>query len=216
MKPFGCFLSCNNVEREYIENMYFDDVAQTECEKRTDEAILMNAQKDPHCFSVLLDRYQDAFMRKAMSILRSREESEEVVQETFTKIYVHGAKFKPQEGASFNSWAYKILINTSLTRYQKLKKHKNRTADLDPELYEMLPDKVTNDFEHMEVYDYIVSALVRIPATLSKALTSHFIDGRSHKEVAAEEGVSIGAIKTRVHRAKKVFREELEKLSTNN
>lgn len=196
--------------------MYLDDVAQTECEKRTDEAILLNAQVDPHCFSVLLDRYQYAFMRKAMSILHNKEEAEEVVQESFTKIYLHGNKFQPQEGASFKSWAYKILINTSLTRYQKLKKHRGRMANLDPEYYEMLPDKSSNDFEKMEVYDYVVSILVKIPDTLANSLKNHFIDGESQKEMAEKEGVSVGAIKTRVHRAKKVFREELEKLSTNN
>lgn len=201
----------------YIENMrYFDDLTQTECDKRTDEQILVNAQKHPHCFKTLLDRYQEAFMRKAMSILRNREEAEEVVQETFTKIYLNGDKFESQEGATFSSWGYKILMNTAFTRYQKLKKHRMRTAELDPEMYEMLPDKASNDFEKMEVYDYIVSVLVRVPDALGKALTSHFIEGKSQKEMAEEEGVSVGAIKTRVHRAKKFFREELDKISLNN
>ncbi len=196
--------------------MYLDEITKTECEMRSDEEILLTSMNDPHCFSVLLDRYQDAFMRKVMSILRNKEEAEEVVQEAFTKIYRYGDRFTYQEGASFKSWAYKILINTSLTRYQKLKKHRTRVADLDPEFYEMLPDKISNEYENMEIYDYVISTLVRIPDSLHKALRRQFIDGRSQKEIAEEEGVSVGAIKTRIHRAKKAFREELKKLSITN
>ena len=88
----------------------------------SDEEILNISISKPDIFSVLITRYEEAFLRKARSILHGKEDAEDIVQETFTKIYLNAPKFKKQEGASFKSWGYKILINTSFTYYQRLKK----------------------------------------------------------------------------------------------
>jgi len=174
-------------------------------EKRDDE-ILAQAIIEPRLFEILIDRYQEAFLRKARSIIRGHEDAEDIVQETFTKIYLYAGKFQVQEGASFKSWAYKILINTSLTHYKKKKRHLGATAELDPEFYEILPDVVSRDFEKKEVSEYLLSVLARMPENLARALQLHFIEGRPQAEVADIEGVSTGAIKTRIHRAKKEFK----------
>lgn len=63
--------------------------------------------------------------------------------------------------------------------------------------------------------DEVASVLARMPAPFAKALSSFFIDGKSQDEMATEEGVSIGAIKTRVHRAKNEFRKIYKSISTN-
>lgn len=171
-----------------------------------DEEILELAIKNPSLFSVILDRYQEAFLRKAEGVLRSREDAEDIVQETFAKIYLHAGKFKVQEGASFKSWAYKILLNTSFTRYKKRKKDRGAVYAPDPEWYESMPDLNSKQFEKEELSDYVISVLSRMPEHLSKVLKLHFIDGRPQDEIAKIEGVSVGAIKTRVHRAKKEFK----------
>ena len=100
---------------QYLE----DPIQQGELK---DEEILALSIKRPELFSKLVDKYQDAFLRKAKRVLGDRSEVEDVVQETFTKIYLYSSKFQTQEGASFSSWAYKILMNTTFTQYQKLKK----------------------------------------------------------------------------------------------
>lgn len=174
-------------------------------EDRSDEEILELSIRMPSAFSVLLGRYQDAFLRKVESILHSREESEDVVQEGFTKIYLNASKFKKVEGATFKSWGYRIVINTALTRYQVLKKRNSLVADLDPEFYEMLPD-LRNAHEEKEIRDMVVSVLSRMPGTMSRALRLHIIERRPQEEVAEMEGVTVGALKTRIHRAKKEFR----------
>jgi len=46
----------------------------------------------------------------------------------------------------------------------------------------------------------------KMPKHLAKVLHLHFIEGSPHKEIAEKEGVSVSAIKTRVHRAKKEFK----------
>ena len=86
-----------------------------------DEAILTASLRNPNLFGVLVDRYQDAFMRSAQRVVKTREDAEDIVQEAFTKIYKNAKKFKKQEGIEFKSWAYKVLVNTC-TRFIKKKK----------------------------------------------------------------------------------------------
>ncbi|MEK7068379.1 MAG: sigma factor-like helix-turn-helix DNA-binding protein, partial [Patescibacteria group bacterium] len=68
-------------------------------------------------------------------------------------------------------------------------------------------------FERKELEDVVASVLTRMPAPLSRALASIFIEGKSQEEIAAREGMGVGAIKTRVHRAKKEFRRVYETIT---
>lgn len=179
---------------------------------RPDEEVLVLSVQNPNYFEELLRRYQGAFLRKALSILKNREDAEEVVQETFSKIYLYANRFKTKEGASFSSWGYRILMNTSFTRYQKLKKEWENKQTLPPEVYETLPDTKTNQFEQFEVSDYVISVLSKMPENLSRILSKHFIEGKPQKDIAKEEGISVGAVKTRIHRAKELFRESAQPL----
>lgn len=188
--------------------MLLDDFVDTreELSSKKDEEILALSIKSPSLFGILVDRYEEAFLRKARKIIRREEEAEDIVQEAFTRIYMNAARFKVQEGASFKSWAYKILINLTLTHYQKLKKEILATVEMDPELYEILPDLHVKDSEKETTRDYVASILSRMPGNLSKVLKLYFIDGVPQKEIAEAEGVSVGAIKTRICRAKKDFK----------
>ena len=184
---------------------------EADIQERTDEEILALSVREPEYFRIILERYQDAFLRKAISILKNKEDAEEVVQETFSKIYRYADKFTVQEGASFSSWGYRILMNTAFTRYQKMKKDWNALSKLDPEIYETLPDTKMEQFEKLEMSDYVVSILSELPEQLARILHKHFIEGKPQKDIAEEEGISVGAVKTRVHRAKDAFRKEAQK-----
>lgn len=174
----------------------------------SDEEVLFLAQKDPDYFIILVERYEAAFMRKAQTILRSKEESEEAVQDTFTRIYLYADRYRPQEGAAFSSWAYSILTRLCFTRYQKLKKQRSRTIELEPEAYERLPD--TDSFIHdLSIRNEVLAALAKLPEAAASVLRLQFLEGLSQEEIAAREGSSVSAIKTRVHRAKKSLKEAL-------
>src|SRR3989344_1239857 len=83
-------------------------------EQHSDEELLAVSVAHPSLFALLVRKYEAAFLRKALSIVREQEEAEDIVQEAFTKIYLNAKKFAPQEGASFSSWGYQILIKTPL------------------------------------------------------------------------------------------------------
>jgi RNA polymerase sigma-70 factor (ECF subfamily) len=163
----------------------------------------------------LVKKYEAPFLRKATSIVHDEREAEDIVQETFVKIYLNAKKFKTVEGAQFSSWGYRILINTSLTHYAKRKKEGMVRADIDPEIMELFPDKSVEEFGKKEISDEVASVLVKMPPLFANALTAFFIDGKPQEQIAKEEGVSVGAVKTRVHRAKREF-ERLYRAMSNN
>jgi RNA polymerase sigma factor (sigma-70 family) len=174
-------------------------------ETRTDEAILAASVRDPDQFVHIVRRYEAAFMRKARTVLRTEEDSEDVVQDTFTKIYLHARRFQEVEGASFTSWGYTILMNTAFTKYRKLQRERGRTAELSPDHYEALADTVHEESFHLELSDYVVSILAKMPEHLARVLDQQFLKEVPQQKIALAEGVSVGAIKTRVHRAKGQF-----------
>lgn len=169
-----------------------------------DEELLKRSLKHPGLFALLVERYQEPFLRKAESIIKSREEAEDIVQETFTKIYFNARRFTPQEGASFKSWGYKILVNTTFSHYQRLKKKGTAHIELDPEFYETLPDP-QNVSEEESMRDYVASFLSRMPTQLARPLKLHFIEEYSQKEIAEMEGSTVSAVKTKIYRAKREF-----------
>lgn len=182
---------------------------------RSDEETLALSLSHPSLFAILVRKYEEPFLRKAMSIVHDTEEAEDIVQEAFTKIYLNAHKFKKQEGASFSSWGYRILINTALTHYMKQKRRSGAEVELDDEIWSLIPDRNLRQFEKKELTDEIASVLTRMSPLFAKALSTFFLEGKSQEEMARAEGVSVGAIKTRVHRAKKEFTKIYKSVTTH-
>lgn len=183
--------------------MLLDDAENIDSEIK-DEVILERSIRHPGLFAILVERYQEAFLRKAESIIHNPEEAEDIVQETFTKIYFNARRFEPQEGASFKSWGYKILVNTTFSHYQRLKRKGAMHIELDPEFYEALPDPA-NRSEEETMRDYVASFLSRMPSQLARPLKLHFLEEYSQKEIADMEGTTVSAVKTKIYRAKREF-----------
>lgn len=171
----------------------------------TDEEILRRAVSEPWLFAMLLDRYQDAFLRKAKSIVFKPEDAEEIVQDTFTKIYFNASRFMPREGATFSSWAYRILINTAFTRYQKLVKEGQRFVTIDPEFESFIKDEQPH-LALKEDKDAVERILEKMPGHLAEVLRLFYLERWSQQDIAELAGEDVGTIKARVHRAKAAFR----------
>ena len=196
-----------------IYSVAMDYLSEGGPDERSDEEVLALSISHPGLFAILVRKYEEPFLRKARGIIKDEHEAEDIVQEAFTKIYLNAGKFKVMEGAQFSSWGYRILINTALTHYAKKKKSWEREVELDEEIWALIPDKNLKQFEKKELEDLIASVLSRMPAPLAKALSSFFIDGKTQEEIAEAENLSVGAVKTRVHRAKAEFKKVLETIN---
>lgn len=189
-----------------------DTVQNTEVANVSDEAILALSVSNPDKFSILVDRYQEAFIRKAGQIIRNDPDMvKDIVQDAFVKIYLNASKFKVQEGASFKSWGYKILINTCFTKYKKIKGDNVYLRDLDPEIAELVPSKdEINSFEQKLDTDYVLSLISKLPVILGRVLRLYSVEGKSQKDIAQMEGISLGAVRARIHRAKKEIKKVVD------
>lgn len=181
--------------------------SNTELPALTDAEILARAQREPELFALLVRRYEAPFLRRARTILRSPEDAEEAVQDAFTKMYLYADKYRAQEGASFSSWAYTILNRVAYTKYKVKSVERGRRAELEPEHYESLPDAKAEFLEDLSVRSEVIGALAKLPEAAAKILRLQFIEGKTHEEIAKSEELSIPAVKTRVHRAKKLFKQ---------
>jgi RNA polymerase sigma-70 factor (ECF subfamily) len=173
----------------------------------TDVELLIRSQNQPWLFGVLIDRYQAAFQRKVSRILFDPRDVEEVVQDTFTKIYLNAHTFREQPDASFSSWAYRILLNTAFTRYQRLQRDGARVVVTDPEFMEFIAVE-EKELVVNERRDAIERVLARLPQHFVAVLRLHYLDRYSHEDIARETGENVGTIKARIHRAKAAFRKE--------
>jgi RNA polymerase sigma-70 factor, ECF subfamily len=172
----------------------------------TDAEVLARLAREPELFVLLVRRYEAPFLRRARAILYSPEDAEEVVQDTFTKIYLYADRYTPQAGATFGSWAYTILSRVAYTKYVSKRKERATRAELAPEHFESLPDTQDSFLEDLTIRDEVIAALVTLPATAARLLRLQFIEGKTQEEISESEQLSISAVKTRVHRAKKLFK----------
>ena len=179
--------------------------------KERDEVVLKEALQNPELFRILVQRYQEPFLRKAATVVRDSGESEDIVQETFVKIYRYAANFKKQPGIEFKSWAYKILMHTAFTHYAKIKKTRTNVEYLDfllTDSEELAKDETY--LEKAELKNVVAGVLDKMPTPLATALKAYYFEDKSYEMIAKEQKISLSALKMRLFRAKKVFRKLLE------
>lgn len=172
----------------------------------SDEVVLRRSQSEPWLFGELLTRYQAPFTRKVERIVRDPRDVEEIVQDTFVKIYQNAHRYEPQPGAQFSSWAYRILLNTAYTYYQRQRKASERVQLLEPEILELVGE--IEDAEAVrELRDGIERILIRLPDHFAEVLRLHYLERWPQQDIAERTGETVGTVKTRIFRAKAAFRQ---------
>lgn len=172
-----------------------------------DEDILKASLNEPALFELLVEKYHDPLMRAAWRVVHGREEAEDIVQEAFVKIYKNAHKFEKQEGIEFKSWAYKVTINTAITHYRKLKRGEFLSED--PSIYQEAGQEELADvriFSKTDARAAVADTLQQMPDHLRTVLEHYYMEDKSYRTIADEEGISISTLKMRLFRAKKMFK----------
>ncbi len=172
----------------------------------SDEEILRLSYEKPSCFSELYDRHHKRFLAIARKATSSKDEAEDIVQETFVRIYKHGNKFLAK-GGNFKHWSNIILRNCTS---DQITKRRSKEVPLTEEMESSIG--TTLDYEALESSNYIQSVFEKVNSTRVEILKLRFVLGKSFKEIAKILGTTSGAARVRVHRAKKDFIEIHDKL----
>lgn len=173
----------------------------------TDEELLATSLSRPSSFEMLVARYQSQFLNRARAVVGDTDKAEDVVQETFIRIYRFAPRFKGENG-SFRAWSLTILMNVARTHYSKMARTRGRMAELTTEHYESLADTSEPTKEGHQEYarEVIEKGLEEAPQEVADILRLAFIEGLPYAEIAEKLNISVPAVKTRVHRAKAVLR----------
>ena len=183
-------------------------------EKREPELIAACKRGDRAAGTELLGRHYALSFRLARGILRSEEESEDAVQSAYFLALRHIRNFRGD--ATFKTWITRIVMNECLARLRERKRRRDwvslddrdRSAELDM-LVSLAPTP-----EKFTLYREIASALSDAASILPKPLREVFalcvFSGRSLEEAATALGLTIGATKTRLFRARARMRAHLK------
>jgi RNA polymerase sigma-70 factor (ECF subfamily) len=152
-------------------------------------------------FERLVARYEAPLTAYARQILGgAHHDAEEAVQDTFIKALGALRKHSDDREIALKPWLYAITRNACLDRLRR----PVRTVDIEP-LEAVLDDRAgdpTAAVERRERLQLVVGGLKELPPRQRDALVMHELEGRSHEELAARLGVSIGASKALVCRAR--------------
>jgi RNA polymerase sigma-70 factor (ECF subfamily) len=173
---------------------------------------------EPQAMERLVDTFADRVYRLTLRITSSKEDAEEATQDA---LWTAGRKIDTFKGDSaFGSWLYRIAANAA---YMKLRARKAKAREIAIE--DVLPalddgglhfepmddwsprvdDRALND-ELREVLDTAISEL---PPEYRTALVLHDVEGMPNPDVADALGISLPAVKSRIHRSRLYLRKRL-------
>ena len=169
---------------------------------------------DNDAFGLLVERHEANVYGLCIKMLRNPEDAEDCLQEVFVKAYTALPSFR--EEARFSTWIYRIATNACLMR---IRKRKLDTVSLDQplELGEAeIPREVadwTTDPASTVMNEELGGVLTRhinaLPANNRIVFVLRDVHGISTEETADILGLSIPAVKSRLHRARLFLRERL-------
>lgn len=183
-----------------------------------DESALIESLRrcEPDSFTRLFEAYSDRIYRLAVRFLNDPAEAEEIVQDTFLTIC---EKIDSFEGRSkLGTWIYRIAANHALMRLRS-RKRVGPSLDDDPgdddgeammpgllNDWSQAPESITANAESIAEMERAVAAL---PDALRTAFVLRDLEELSTEEAAETLGISPGALKVRLHRARLLLREKL-------
>lgn len=190
-------------------------------EKLTDEQILQEAAKGSEIhFDALVERYTPLMYRVARGITGSHAEAEDVVQETFLRIFKNLDNFSADK-ANFKTWALTIARNQSINTLASIKRKAlqffgDRDEDDTGPEYSFNPMSAeTHDAETLlsikQKFAQLEKALKKIPERQKTALLLKTQENMSYEEIAAIMSVSVSSVESLIFRGRKKLLEMMEK-----
>jgi RNA polymerase sigma-70 factor, ECF subfamily len=178
---------------------------ENETAKQQDHDLFHKVQGgDMVAFNELVNRYRDRLMNVIGRMLPSREESEDIVQETFLRVYQHRSSFDFKH--CFSTWLYTIALN--LARNELRKKKKYRFVDIadiqNTEIEVSVEAKIPSDLGPA-----LNEAIGSLPEKYKTAFLLRDIEEMPYEEVARVLSVPLGTVKSRVNRARSILRDKL-------
>ncbi len=178
----------------------------------SDEQLVQLSLKDQDSFYYLIERYEPKILRYIKRITNiSPEESEDLLQEIFIKVYRNLNRFNRK--LKFSSWVYRIAHNEIINQYRKKKSYSatiDSFAENDDTDYlsgfigEALD--IDNDYISRENAEKVRAALAKLPDKYREVLILRYFEDQSYREISDILRKPAGTVATLINRAKSKFR----------
>lgn len=178
-----------------------------------EEELVRRAKNGDSCaFDRLVTAYQERVYFTVIRIVLTHEDARDVVQESFIKAYRNLKSFK--EGYRFYTWLYRISVNTALNHIQNRKKCETSLDKLTEEKrFDPAMDvEVDEAYERSEMLQSVKTALKVVPHDMRAVFILRVYEGMKYQEIAETLELSIGTVMSRLHRARGILKQQLEKI----
>ena len=185
----------------------------TNPEPEADARRLAEAGRDRARFEEEVLELADQVYRVARRLVSTREEAEDLVQETYARAFRSWRSFQP--GTNLRAWLFRILTNLNIDRGRR----EQRTPDTRPieegdyflynKLEEVAPVEDADRVVERLSQDSIVQALAEVPHDFRDVIVLVDIGDFSYQDAAQILDIPIGTVMSRLHRGRRILKSEL-------
>lgn len=160
---------------------------------------------DQRAFGELVERHKSHIWGVCLRTTGNTHDAEDALQDTLLAAWRNIGKF---EGNSrFGTWVYRIAARAGIDQIRK--RRDIPTEELPGE--ELRGVEARRDFaDSVVIGDAVQAALMELPEDFRTALVLREIGDLSYDEIAAHQGIAVATVKTRLHRARRMLRAELD------
>ena len=182
------------------------------------DSVLIKKAKNGNkgAFSILVNKYYPRVYATLFSFTKSKEDSEDLSQQTFIKVWQQLDSFRGD--SAFFTWVYRIAINLAknFVASSGYKKQKINTsieqAEIDISSFEDIESAVIHKQSLKEIKNFINT----LPESLKTAFTLREVEGRSYEDISVITDTPIGTVRSRIFRARESIIDFMQKeLITN-
>jgi RNA polymerase sigma-70 factor (ECF subfamily) len=173
--------------------------------------------REAGAFRTIMQTYNRRLFRLARSILRSDSEAEDAVQEAYVRAFSHLDGFRGE--STLSTWLSRIVINESLrllrrrrptTEFSTWEKHVTE-ATIIPFPHPAAADDPERTMARQQILQLVEKATDALPEVFRRVFVMRAIEGLSVETTAELLGVPAATVKTRLHRARRLLRAQLDK-----
>jgi RNA polymerase sigma-70 factor (ECF subfamily) len=185
-------------------------------ERLSDEILIARvARGDRAALETLYDRHAATVMGICLKIMVERAAAEDVLQETFWRVWQNASTYQPQRG-SFTGWMVRIARNLAIDFYRRQRARPEaiiETKEAEP-ILDRIPDPDPDVEEQAEARlkaQQMRTALNSLPKEQRQVLEMAYFYGMTRQEIAEATGEALGTIHTRARLGLQKLRQALER-----
>lgn len=166
----------------------------------TDEQVVTKVFENKENYQELVERYLEPLRRYVYYLTANEEATEDIIQETFIKVFVNLRSFNTKK--KFSTWIYRIAHNEAVNYLRKKKflwfGESSRDWSSNEDLVE--------DMEKKEVVEAVHKCLNSLPLKYKSVLTLYFLEEKTYEEISDILRVPMGTVATNISRGKKIMK----------